>query len=418
MLPSWKPLVLLLTVSLPSCSPSEKRIGTVFSDSSGVVLAVAVAPVWGPGEGWLVAEEPTLQIGALEGPAELQFTEVVGAVRLRDGRIVVADRGSSELRIFGLDGVFLNRVGRRGEGPGEFRRLEYVGAFHGDSLVTFDSALRRVQVFGPEGEFARSYLVESPLETAMPDKVIDVADSTVLAIRFIDFGSEIPNGIVRWPHELVATMDLRTGRIDSMAYLPGSEASVEARPNGRYSHGRYIFGKGNEFSAQAGRIATLSTDTFAVNLLGLDGSPLLIIRREGEPAPATDGEFGRYVDGVLDLVFPEGRDASPDDMERFRQGLFNEPRASTLPILRSAQLDAEGDVWVERYYHPGEELPPYLVFGPDGTWLGEVAMPPGLDRGFIPYQAPSFQIGADFILGVWKDELDVQYIRLYELVKG
>lgn len=417
MVPCWKPLGFLLSLSLPSCSPPEKRIGTVFFDSAGVVLAVAEAPAWGPGEGWFVPDEPILQLGALEGPAELQFTEVVAAVRLGDGRIVVADRGASVLRIFSSAGVFLDAVGRQGEGPGEFRRLDFVGVFQGDSLVTFDSALRRVQLFGPDGGFARSYLVESPVETAMPDKIIDVADSAVLAIRFIDFGSEIPNGIVRWPHELLVALDLRSGETDSLAYLPGSEASVEARPNGGYRHGRYVFGKGNEFSAQGGRIATLSTDTFAVRVLGPDGSPLLIIRREIEPPPATDGEFDRYVKGVLDLVFPEGGDASPADRERFRQGLVNEPRASTLPILRSVQLDAEGNVWVERYYHPGEEVPPYLVFGSDGTWLGEVTLPHGLDRGFIAYQAPGLQIGTDFVLGVWKDQLDVQYVRLYELVK-
>lgn len=413
----WRPCLLLLTASLFSCGPPARGSGTTFSDSAGVILADAEAPAWAPGEGWRIDERPIVQIGAVEGPAEYQFTELVGAVRLSDGRIVVADRGASELRLFGSDGGFLAVVGRQGEGPGEFRRLEYVGVFQGDSLATFDSALRRIQIFGPDGAFVRSYLVESMMETAMPDKVIDIVGSSLLAVRFIDFGSEIPSGIVRWPHELVATMDLRTGHVDSVSYLPGFEASVDAHPDGRYTHGRYIFGKGNEFSAKAGRIATISTDTFSVNILGLDGSPFLKIRMEREPAPATGEEFARYVEGVLDLVFPENREAAPEDVERFRKSLQDSPRSSTLPILRSIQLDAEGNVWVERYFHPGEVPPPYLVFGSDGRWLGEVGVPPGLDRGFIPYQAPSLQIGSDFFLGVWKDELDVQTVRLYELVK-
>lgn len=136
------PCALVLTASLSSCGPLEKGSGTLFSDSAGVTLAAAEAPAWAPGEGWLVNEEPTLQIGAMDGLPEYQFTELVGAVRLSDGRIVVADRGASELRFFGPDGGFQARVGRQGEGPGEFRRLEYVGVFQGDSLVTFDSALR------------------------------------------------------------------------------------------------------------------------------------------------------------------------------------------------------------------------------------------------------------------------------------
>jgi hypothetical protein len=409
---------LVLAAALASCSPSNAGRGTTFTDSAGVTLALAEAPLWSTGEGWRFAREPLLQIGALEGPEEYQFTELVAVARMGDGRIVVADRGASELKVFGPDGGFLYPVGREGEGPGEFRRLEYVGVFGGDSLATFDRALRRVQIFGPGGEFVRSCLLESWGETAIPDKIIDLADDSTLAIRYIDFGTEVPNGIARWPHEIVTTLDLRTGRPDSVAYVPGSEASVQARPNGGYSHGQYIFGKGNEFSARAGRIALISTDTFSVRVVGVAGLPILTIRREVQPDPVTDDVFERYVEGTLGIVFPPEGTASPGDVALFRQSLFNRPRASTLPILRSVQLDAEGNVWVERDYLPGEDPPPYLVFRSDGTWLGEVAMPPALDRGFIPYQAPYFQIGSGFLLGLFKDELDVQYVRLYELVKG
>ncbi len=29
----------------------------------------------------------------------------------------------------------------------------------------------------------------------------------------------------------------------------------------------------------------------------------------------------------------------------------------------------------------------------------------------------SEQVGSDFVLGVWRDELDVEHVRLYELAK-
>jgi len=289
--------------------------------------------------------------------------------------------------------------------------------FGGDSLVTFDGALRRVQIFEPGGAFVRSYLLETLGETGMPDKVIATAGDSTLAIRYIDFGTEVPNGIVRWPHEIVATLDLRTGGLDSVAFVPGSEASVVARPNGGYTHGRYIFGKGNEFAAGAGRIAIVSTDTFAVQVVGLDGAPFLSIRRDVQLSPATDQEFDEYVEGTVGLVFPDEEGARGDDAETFRRSLRNAPRASTLPILRSLEMDTQGNLWVERYFHPGEDPLPYMVFRSDGTWLGEVPMPSGLQRGFIAYQAPYLQIGSDFLLGVFTDEMGVQYVRMHGLVK-
>jgi hypothetical protein len=93
------------------------------------------------------------------------------------------------------------------------------------------------------------------------------------------------------------------------------------------------------------------------------------------------------------------------------------PALTTLPLLRSVQLDAEGNVWVERYHILGGEAKPFEVFASDGTWLGAVEMPKGFHRGYIAYQAPYYHIGSDFLLGVWQDELEVQYVRLYGLEK-
>jgi hypothetical protein len=364
-----------------------------------------------------LVSDPVLEIGSVSGQQEYQFDDLVGAVRLGDGRIVVADRGASELRFFAPDGAFSSTVGREGEGPGEFRRLDYLGAFQSDSLATFDSALMRVQVFSPMGEFVRTIPVESEFETARPDKVIGMVDGSTMAIRFIDFSSGVPNGIVRWPHELVATLDMSSGQLDSIGFFPGSEASVEARPNGGYGHGNYVFGKGNEFSANASRIASIDTESFAVTISDPTGKPTLLIRREVHPPEATQQEFEKYVEGRMNAVFGQEDNPSSEDVDRLRSGLLNLPRSNTLPVLRSVTLDEAGNIWIEPYFHTGEIPPPFQVFQPDGTWLGDVTFPKGLDRGFIQYLAPSLQIGSDFVLGIWKDDLDVQYVRLYELEK-
>jgi hypothetical protein len=49
------------------------------------------------------------------------------------------------------------------------------------------------------------------------------------------------------------------------------------------------------------------------------------------------------------------------------------------------------------------------VFDEGGAALGVVPLPPR----FTPHQ-----IGNDFVLGAWKDELDVEHVRLYRLLKG
>ena len=46
------------------------------------------------------------------------------------------------------------------------------------------------------------------------------------------------------------------------------------------------------------------------------------------------------------------------------------------------------------------------VFDPEGRWLGTVETPYG---GYI------YQIGEDFLLGLWVDELDVEQVRVYPI---
>ena len=94
------------------------------------------------------------------------------------------------------------------------------------------------------------------------------------------------------------------------------------------------------------------------------------------------------------------------------------PRAETLPVLRSLHLDAAGNLRVERYFGPGVEPSPFEVYALDGTWLGSVSMPPGLDRGATAASAPRLEIGDDYVLGVWRDAQGIEYVRLYRLDKS
>ena len=59
------------------------------------------------------------------------------------------------------------------------------------------------------------------------------------------------------------------------------------------------------------------------------------------------------------------------------------------------------------------------MYAPDGSWLGSVAVPPGLGRERrlgLAFRR-TWEIGDDYIIGVWRDELDVEHVRLYDLQK-
>ena len=49
------------------------------------------------------------------------------------------------------------------------------------------------------------------------------------------------------------------------------------------------------------------------------------------------------------------------------------------------------------------------MFDSEGLYLGVVETPP---------RFRIYEIGSDYLLGGWKDDLDVDHVRMYELVKG
>ena len=79
----------MITFILGACGASD-RPGVVARDSAGTRIvenepdATRTAP-------FAVAMEPTVQIGAVDGPEEQTFRSVAGTLRLDDGRILVAD---------------------------------------------------------------------------------------------------------------------------------------------------------------------------------------------------------------------------------------------------------------------------------------------------------------------------------------
>ena len=102
----------------------------------------------------------------------------------------------------------------------------------------------------------------------------------------------------------------------------------------------------------------------------------------------------------------------------------------SLSIARSFRQDALGYLWVRRAPSPaeGDEGVPldivtadgtrfvftlssglHDLFRPDGVYLGTVKLPHGLRV---------MEIGADYVLGVATDDLDIQYVHLYGLDRG
>ncbi len=86
--------------------------------------------------------------------------------------------------------------------------------------------------------------------------------------------------------------------------------------------------------------------------------------------------------------------------------VFPETRAA----FSDLRVDGTGSIWLKtgRHFPPVAPSNEWTVFSEVGVLLGSLSLP---DR----FEALEF--GGDYVLGVWKDEMDVEFVRLYSLQK-
>lgn len=96
-------------------------------------------------------------IRAVDEFGDLRFATVSSAIRLTSGMIVISDARSNTVSFFRENGKLVTTIGRRGDGPAEFRANIWVGECGRDSAFVFDRAHRRISVFTSAGKLARQF---------------------------------------------------------------------------------------------------------------------------------------------------------------------------------------------------------------------------------------------------------------------
>ena len=357
-------------------------------DSAGVEIVEASRPLWGDGdsEAWRVDPEPVVDL-ALTGDGSIhEFHRVQGMTRLSSGGLVVADGGSDEIRLFSEGGDFLDAAGGPGEGPGEFTGLRGLARGHGDTLLALDQD-DRMALFAPD----LTFVGESGLPPfsqaiyALDDGTLIVESETMSALEILESG-----GLVRVP-TVLWSFDLEDASIDSIGEAAGEEQHVVVS-GPRQGQTGTLFGRRSHVATHGGNIYRGRAITMELEELTAAGDLVRILRIPDFPL-ALSAEAIRVERGAM---------LGDDPPSWFRQVIERVPAPATRPAYGGLFVDPSGALWLRPFRGRSEQAGPetWQVLANDGTWLGRVEFP------------ANFQVmetGMDAVLGVWRDELDVEH---------
>ncbi len=388
-----------LTMILAVCDGNDDSERVVMRDSSGVMIVESQGPAWREGRGWQLSVQPTLEIGRAEGQPEYQFHRVEGALLLDDGRVVVADAGSGEIRFYGRDGRFQKSSGRRGQAPGEYQAITALGYGPADSIWVFDYGLRRFTVLTTQGDAVRTITVGGNLSAL--NAVGRLSDGWFVVKEEWSSGlhSENRQGLTRDPVAVVKTSP-DGNELDTIATVAGREVYLSSE-DGRAVMSAPLFARSSAAAVSSDRVYIGDQAAFEVMQYTAGGSLAQILRVPDVDLRLTGSDIQHATEELL-AKEPQERRA----MLRHHYDQMDVP--PTRPAYGDLMVDARGDLWAAYYVRYPESPAAWTVFSPDGVLLGEVQMPQGLRP---------LQIGQDWLIGVGRDELDVEYVRLYHIQK-
>ena len=375
--------------------------GTV-EDSAGVqIVRNSLEPIWGEGEAW--GFEDVLTIGEAAGDPDYQFGQIAGLDVTSGGRILVLDNLAQHIKVYSPEGTFEQTIGQAGSGPGEFgpgAAMLMVGT--ADTVIVPDAGNQRVNIILlDEGEHTSFPL---RFEEGIPMRW-QVSNTGVLATQ---------RRALNLPNQEEVNVDL----IARQAYDGTITDTLATPPRGE----TFSFGGGlpefHFFSPEPtwtllndGTFVHAMNNEYRITVAGPDGAAARIITMPSEPVPVAQEDKDIITDLIMRLMGEQG--VPPQAMDAIEQGISYE---DFFPAFTQMRNGPEQSLWVQRIGIPSDMTPdeqenwnPMLdqgsddwdVFDAEGRYLGFVTMP---DR-FSP-----FSLKGDLLYGVWRDEVEVQYV--------
>ena len=394
--PTLYGMAMLLLCAGASCTGEDAGPPLVVQrDSAGIQIVEAMRPLWGDSSLWSIDPDPILDL-TLSGSGQSHEFFRSGSMKQRpDGSLVIADRDSREVRVFSEAGEFQGAFGGRGDGPGEFTRLGRVENA-GDTLLALGAG--RVVVAAHDLAVIRTFN----------------SDRFAYDLHYLRGGAVLPelrppvlpqeglSGLTRNPQALVL-FDLEGTRIDSIGETRGNESYVHVRDD-EYGGAEPLFARSAHIETLEGRIFRGSSDMMQVEELDMSGNLVRILRIPGYPLDLSDAQVAAERAARLEAV-PEGMPAF------LRRMVEDFPTPATRPAYSDLLVDPSGAVWLQLHRGTSEQDQPqeWQVLDADGTWLGTVGIP---DRFTVS------DITMETVLGVWRDELDVEHPQVLRLTRN
>ena len=255
------------------------------------------------------------------------------------GQLFVTDRQVVGIRVFSNTGALMQRIGRGGDGPGEFRSTPLIHVGPKDTVYALDTRATRLAVFAPnnfapvetidisgtetfDAEFQTIQVVRYLIGVVEDGFLVQYRDAKIPLMSDMDAPEHTVLKLLNWNGDVSADTLVKMpdrdmvyaqarGQRSMMAKIPfGRDAFMALSPDNLLYYGR--------------------NDAIEIRIHSIDGTTRRSVRVPHDPVPVTDDERYNWVS-----AYPDG---TQDEMRSVL------PR--TRPAYEALVLDDSGRIWL------------------------------------------------------------------------
>lgn len=290
-----------------------------------------------------------LAIGGENKGEDYLLLRPAGITADAEGNVFILDTQDCVVKKYSPDGVFRGRIGRKGQGPGEFESPWGIAIDERGYIFVRDLMAAKIEIFDAHG----------------------IAKDTVKGKMWSDF-VPVPGGKAVFEYSETVGKESATKRVLRVASgtLEKTQAVLYSRDQLPF---RSIQNKDFRFDLPlfvrwavlpSGRIYLGTADSYEIQVMTMDGQALYAFSRDYDripvPSEIQTAALKQIGASKLPMMLVDARDF--EDFLRY------------YPVFKSITADEQGQIWVELYQpekSPGEGVAParFDVFSTEGVLL-------------------------------------------------
>ena len=290
------------------------------------------------------------------------------------GFFYLVDSGNARIAVFDSKGKYLDQIGKEGEGPGEFQRINLL-RLDNDILTVFDNSLQRTTLFSTDGALLDMY--KTPGTSSRVSWVERMSDGGVIRELYPEFSNEPEDPLYDYTARriVITTATGDTSCDIESPWIPwGFEVRLEA---GNGAHRMEFTGNSQLlYYPSQGILSSTGVDP-VLTWYDFHGNPFKIIKLAIPPQRVTAAERENVFETLQENFARYGDRRGPPGMVEATLKAFRIPDRKA--FWEDVKSDDAGYYWLQ-IPEPLQDVNDArgtlcMVLSPEGEYLGNTRWP-------------------------------------------